>query len=89
MNSSFNIDGLLESLADRISSRLAERLPSVSGGATQARLLTVQQAATYLGRTKTAVQHMVASGSLPVVRHDRRVFLDRIDLDKWIDTAKS
>ena len=89
MSGNLNIDGLLESLADRVSSKLAERVPSVSGGASQARLLTVQQAATYLGRTKAAVQHMVANGSLPVVRHDRRVFLDRLDLDKWIDAAKS
>jgi excisionase family DNA binding protein len=74
MTERFNIDALLESLADRISSKLAERLRSGSGGGIQPRLLTVSQAASYLGRTKAAIQHMVACGSLPVVRHDRRLF---------------
>lgn len=46
--------------------------------------MTVEQAATYLGRTKEAVQHMVAARKLPVVRDGRRVFLDIHELDRWI-----
>ena len=52
------------------------------------RLLTVEEAATYLGRTKGSVQHLVADGGLPVVRSDRRVFLDIQDLDRWIERNK-
>jgi excisionase family DNA binding protein len=89
MTDRFNIDALLEDLAERIASKLAQRLPAGSGAGVQPRLLTVNQAASYLGRTKAATQHMVASGSLPVVRHDRRVFLDRLNLDRWIESAKS
>ena len=54
-----------------------------------ARLLTVEQAATYIGRTKEAVQHMVSRGKLPTVRTDRRVFIDRNDLDQWIEDNKA
>jgi hypothetical protein len=32
---------------------------------------------------------LVASGKIPTVRSDRRVFLDRLDLDKWIDDNKT
>lgn len=32
---------------------------------------------------------MIAGGKLPVVRADRRVFLDVRDLDRWIDANKA
>lgn len=51
--------------------------------------MTVEQAASYLGRTKEAVQHMIHAGKLPTVRSDRRVFLDRLDLDQWIGDHKN
>jgi len=50
--------------------------------------MTVQQGAAYIGRTGASVQRMVADGSLPAVRADRRVFLDRLDLDRWIEQNK-
>jgi hypothetical protein len=34
------------------------------------------------------MQHMIACGKLPTVRSDRRVFLDRKDLDQWIEQSK-
>ena len=52
------------------------------------RLLTVEEAAAYLGRTKEAVQHLIAAAKLPVVKSDRRVFLDIRDLDIWIEQNK-
>jgi excisionase family DNA binding protein len=54
----------------------------------QPRLLTIAQAAVYLGRTEKAAYHMVASGQLPAVRSDSRVMLDRLDLDAWIEANK-
>jgi excisionase family DNA binding protein len=53
------------------------------------RLLSAAEAAVYLGRTKEAVEHMVAAGKIPRVRADRRVFLDVRDLDKWIEENKT
>jgi excisionase family DNA binding protein len=52
------------------------------------RLLTVDQAAAYLGRSKEAIQHMTAARKLPVVRDGRRVFLDVRELDRWIELSK-
>jgi excisionase family DNA binding protein len=52
------------------------------------RLLKVEQAAVYIGRTKDAIQHMIANGKLPTVRSDRRVFIDMRDLDAWIEENK-
>jgi excisionase family DNA binding protein len=79
------LDLLAERLAVKVRARLNEHGPSTS---VRPRLLTVEQAAVYIGRTKASVQHMIAEGSLPVVRSDRRVFLDRADLDLWVDHNK-
>ena len=48
------------------------------------KLLTVKDAATYLGRTEQSVQHLIFRRELPVVRAGRRVHLLRDDLDGWI-----
>jgi excisionase family DNA binding protein len=79
-----NFDLLLEALAEKLASKLSQDPSRL-----YPRLLTVDQAAVYLGRTKEAVQHLVSSGKVPTVRADRRVFLDRNDLDKWIDEHKT
>ena len=89
MGDTFNIDGLLDALAERITARMkAETEQRGSVSTVRPRLLTVEQASTYLGRTKTSLQHLISDGAILVVRHDRRVFLDIRDLDNWIDSAK-
>ena len=52
------------------------------------RLLDVPEAAEYMGRTPEAFRQMIHRGKIPVVRIDRRVQIDRIDLDKLIDGSK-
>jgi excisionase family DNA binding protein len=52
------------------------------------RLLTVKDAAAYIGRTEQAVQHLIHRRELLVVRKGRRVHLDRSDLDRWIEANK-
>ena len=89
MQNGFDIDGLLDCLAEKVVGRLRAELDRTETTATvRPRLLTVDQAATYLGRTKTSIQHLISERAIPVVRHDRRVFLDIRDLDNWIDAAK-
>ena len=89
MQNGFDIDGLLDSLAEKVVGRLRAELDRTETTATvRPRLLTVYQAATYLGRTKTSIQHLISERAIPVVRHDRRVFLDVRDLDNWIESAK-
>jgi len=49
------------------------------------RLLSVREAAQYLGRSEIAVREMTWNGKLPHIRADRRVLFDIRDLDRWID----
>ena len=89
MIAGLNLDALLDDLSDRIVQKLRANLPSTNGSGTVApRLLTVDQAAEYLGRTKTAVQHMISQRKIPVVKSDRRCFVDVRDLDRWIEDNK-
>jgi excisionase family DNA binding protein len=83
----FNLDQVLDVLADKVADRLRDGA-SASGSPVRPRLLTVDQAAVYIGRSKEAVQHMVSSGKVPTVRSDRRVFVDVEDLDAWIREHK-
>lgn len=82
-----DLDRMLDALADRVAERLrAGQQPGAPS--VRPRLLSVEQAAVYIGRSKEAVQHMVSAGRLPIVRADRRVFLDVRDLDAWIEQNK-
>jgi len=84
-----DLDSLLDQIADRVAQRLSSRLSVSKSKAVHPRLLTVEQAADYLGRSKSSLQHLIADRSLPTVRHDRRVFIDIQDLDNWIKGAKT
>jgi excisionase family DNA binding protein len=80
-----SFDRLLEMLPEK----LAGKLWQDSSNRLYPRLLTVDQAAIYLGRTHEAVQRLVSSEKILTVRTDCRVLLDRHDLDKWIDGNKT
>lgn len=77
-------DQLLELLAEHLAKRLC-REP----GRLLPRLLTIEQAAGYLGLTIDATRGLTAGGTIPAVRAERQVFLDRLDLDRWIDEHKT
>lgn len=84
-----NLDALIERMAEKVAARLQNGDGGVSvNSEVRPRLLTVEQAAVYIGRTKDAIQHMIASCKLPTVRSDRRVFIDMHDLDAWIEENK-
>ena len=87
MQNGFNFDALIDALAERVAAKVAERTQT-GLVPVKPRLLTVDQAAVYIGRTKEAVQHMISSSKLPSVRSDRRVFVDVLDLDAWIQDNK-
>lgn len=93
MQNGLNLDAVLAALADALAEpvavRVAERLAQAdNGGAIRPRLLSIEQAAVYLGRTKEAMRHMISSGKIPSVRGDRCVALDVRDLDRWIEENK-
>lgn len=70
---------------DAIAAAVAKLLQPVL---TQPRLMTVKQAAVYMGRTEKGIYCAITNGSLPSVRTDARVMLDRVDLDKLIERSK-
>jgi len=83
----FDFDYFLDVLAEKVAGKLRPQLSSAEG--IKPRLLTVEEAGRYLGRSRESVQHLIAEGKLPTVRADRRVFLDIRDLDAWIETNKT
>jgi len=53
------------------------------------RLLTVSEAGQYLGRSVPAIRELIWAGHLPVVKLGRRVHLDLLDLDKFVEQHKT
>lgn len=80
-----NLDELLDDLAKRIADRLQTTTRPTSSSA---RLLSVKQAATYLGRSPASIHRLISSGQLPAVRSDRRLFIDNNDLDLFVRRYK-
>jgi excisionase family DNA binding protein len=78
----------LDALADAIAERVYERLKREQQRE-EKRLFSVTEAAKYLGRSSVSIRHMIAERTLPSVRRDNRVFLDRDDLDRWIEMGKA
>jgi excisionase family DNA binding protein len=83
-----DLEALIERMAEKVATRLQNGYQGMAQGEVRPRLLTVEQSAVYIGRTKEAVQHIIASGKLSTVRSDRRVFIDIRDLDTWIEENK-
>ena len=66
----------------------AGRLPADKPSPLDSRLMGVNAAAIYMGKTPKAVRHIVAKRLVPAVRIGRRVMIDRRDLDKLIEKSK-
>lgn len=81
-------DGLAKALAMEIAERLKPEIARLAVPVIQPALLTVKEAAVYLGRSEQAIQHLIFEKLLPVVRVGRRVHLDRRDLDAFIEKNK-
>ncbi len=52
------------------------------------RLLTLSQAATYLGLTADALKAKVHTGRIPTVDIDKKLRFDKLDLDRIIEESK-
>lgn len=79
--------------AGRLSGEVLEQLREVFVAAIRdypcpQRLLTVEQAAVYLGRSPRAVRGLLTGRQFPAVRADGRVQIDIRDLDQWIEKSK-
>ncbi len=61
------LDALADAIAERVFHRLVAELERNKG-----RLLDVPAAAEYIGRTPSALRHLIAKGAIPCVRRDGR-----------------
>jgi len=52
------------------------------------RLYNVKEAGRYLGRSAWAIRRLIWTGHLPQVRQGRRVMVDVVDMDQFIETYK-
>jgi excisionase family DNA binding protein len=77
-------DQFMEAIVEGVARRLEDKLDRPDGP----RLLTIEQAAQYLGYTPAAARHMVAKGQLPCVRNGRTIRFDAADLNRWIEDHK-
>ena len=59
--------------------------PSVS----EPRLLSQQEAARYLGISYWTIRDLVFRREIPFVKIGRRVLVDRLDLDAYLDRSKT
>jgi excisionase family DNA binding protein len=91
-------DRFFSQLAAEISSRVIKGLQIQGCAGTPAakarapvyqRLLTIDQAAIFLGRTRSAVEHLIYRRELAVVRRGRRVHLDINSLNDFIERNKT
>jgi excisionase family DNA binding protein len=78
----------LDVLADAIAQRVCDQLFAAQER-NKSRLLDVRAAAEYIGRTPSAVRHLIARGTIPCIRRDGRVQFDRHDLDNWLEMGKT
>jgi excisionase family DNA binding protein len=76
----------IEINTDNIADAVAHRLRD--NGVVTLRLLTLEQAATYLGLTKDALKAKVHMGRIPTVDLDKKLRFDRQDLDRIIEQNK-
>jgi excisionase family DNA binding protein len=78
------ISAIVRVIVDGVQRELQHRPNNNGTSPVTPRLLSVSEAATYLGRSKASVQHLAAQRRIPVVREGRRIFLDVRELDRWI-----
>ena len=81
-----DFSAVLDAIAERVAAKVCAQLEATQP--MRPRLLSVGQAAAYLGRTENAVRCLAATGALPSVRADSRVQFDIHDLNRWIDRNK-
>jgi hypothetical protein len=53
------------------------------------RLYNLKEASTYLGRSVWSVRELIWAGKIPLVRDRRRIFIDILDLEKFVEENKS
>lgn len=53
------------------------------------RLYNIKEAGTFLGRSTWSVREMLWAGKLPYIKDGKRIFVDILDMEKWIEQSKT
>ncbi len=53
------------------------------------RLYNLKEAAAYLGRSVWSVRELIWAGKIPVVKDGRKIFIDILDLEKYVENNKT
>jgi hypothetical protein len=87
-----SLKALEQRIIDRVMKGLVEQiqLKEINLNSAAPRLLDMNAAAAYMGRTKRAFVNLVHKGDIPTVRkgNEDRVLFDRVELDKLIERWK-
>lgn len=80
----------INEIAEAVTTRIKEQEDEQPARFFEKRLLNLKESGEYIGgKTASAVRNMIHSGIIPasVVKRpsQRRIFLDKIELDKWIN----
>jgi len=75
---------LIDSIAQAVVARVLPAIKNGNGGGGHARLMSTKEAARYLGRSVSSLQHLRFRNEIPYVKRGRRIHYDREALDSWI-----
>jgi len=84
-----DLTAFVDAVADRVATKVLAEIRLMPTAAEETLLLTVHQVVRKLGRTVAAVEHLIRENKLPVVRIDRRVFVDYRDILSLIERHKT
>ena len=64
------------------------KLVKRTNGLPAPRLLSYRDASAYMSLSYWSLRELVLNGEIPHVKFGKKVLIDRIDLDDWIETHK-
>ena len=53
------------------------------------RLYSIKEVGTFLGRSTWSVREMLWAGKLPYIKDGKRIFVDVLDIEQWIEQSKT
>lgn len=87
MNATSTVTDVLQTIIEQAVEAGVRRAMNVND-TTNRRLLSMVDAAVYIGLSKREVYNVIALGELKAVNHGRRKLIDIRDLDEWITRKK-
>jgi hypothetical protein len=77
-----------EAFIEQLAAAVAAKLPKPPSGRWP-ELMSIKDAAEYMGRSEGGIRHLIEAGLLPVCKIDARVQIRRVDMDRVIERHTS